>query len=61
MISPLRQAHGVESKLVSLKCQLQAAGRTHRSPGRDLALVKFAKALAQHINCVIAVWVCGFI
>jgi len=61
MISPLRQAHGVERKLVSLECQLQAAGRAHLLPGRDLTLVKSAKSPAQRFDCIIPRWVCGFV
>jgi len=40
------KAHSVESKLVSLEGQLQAASRAHRPPDGDLKGIKLAQPLA---------------
>ena len=61
MVLSLRQAHGVESKLVSLKCHLQAAGGAHLSPGCNLVLVQYTKSPAQCLNRIVFKLACGFV
>jgi hypothetical protein len=47
---PIGEAYRVQRKLICLKHQLQAAGRRHHPPSRDLAQIELAQPLTQRLD-----------